>query len=300
VIPAQIAGLDVIISGGATKWTQRSLKQNTQLLAIHRTGAGYENVDVPALTEACILLTTTPLSAMLSMATSIMTLILALSLRLLIKDKLVREGRWEERGKYNGNLLADKVLGSIGVGKIGKELFRLAKPFQMKHIAITKSMNQEAVDEVGAKLIDMDTLLGESDFLTINCPLNKETYHLIGEKELRKMKKTAFLINTARGPIVNEKAFITALQKGWIQGAALDVFEQEPTLATNPLLSMENVIVAPHAIGWTVEGLTCQWGEVLEQIAQVRRGELPRNTVNQEVWTRPGLQLKLRPCLEST
>jgi len=146
----------------------------------------------------------------------------------------------------------------------------------------------------------MDTVLKESDFLNISCPLNDKTFHLIGEKELRKMKKTAFIINTARGPIIDEKALYKALTEGWIQGAGIDVFEQEPTPPDNPLLKLENVIPTPHSLGWTDEIFINIWNQIMRQISQVIRGEIPEGLVNKEVLNNPKFQAKMKRFLEST
>ncbi|MFQ5996439.1 MAG: NAD(P)-dependent oxidoreductase, partial [Dehalococcoidales bacterium] len=228
-------------------------------------------------------------------ATGIMAFVLALSTRLRTKDKLAREGRWEAgRKEYPGIGLTGKTLGSFGVGNIGHELFKLAKPFGMKHIAYDPYIKQETVDDVDVKLVDMDTVLTESDFVNISCPLNEETRHLIGEKELRKMKRTAFLINTARGPIVDEAALIKALQEGWIQGAGIDVFEQEPTPPDNPLLKLENAIFTTHSICLTDEFYITMWQEIAQQISQLIQGEKPATLVNPEVWDKSEFQAKLK------
>ncbi len=291
VTPEQIRGFDMVISFGP-KWTQQTLIGNKQLLSIHRAGVGYDMVDVSALTEAGVMLCITPNAVRRPMAAAIITFILALSTRLLIKDKLIREGRWAEKASYHGIGLVGKTLGSIGVGNIGHEMFLLAKPFGMKHIAYDPYATQAAVTDVDAKLVDMDTVLAESDFLNISCLLNEETRHLIGEKELSKMKKTAFLINTARGPVVDEAALIKALQQGWIRGAGLDVFEQEPIPPDNLLLNMDNVIVTPHALGHTDELFITMLDEILGQISQVIRGEVPEGLVNREVLDKPEFQCK--------
>ena len=298
VTPEQIRGFDMVISLGP-KWTQHTLAGNHQLLCCHRGGVGYDMVDVPALTEAGVMLCITPAAVRRPMATAIITFILALSTRLRIKDKLTREGRWAEKANYHGVGLVGKTLGSIGVGNIGHEMFLLAKPFGMKHVAYDPYVTQEAVVDVNVKLVDMDTVLAESDFLTISCLLNEKTRHLIREKELRKMKKTAFLINTARGPIVDQAALIKALQEGWIRGAGLDVFEQEPIPPDNPLLQMDNAIVTPHALGWTDEMFITMWNEILSQISQIIRGEVPEGLVNREVWHKSRFQSKMKKFQES-
>ncbi len=298
VTSEQIRGFDMVVSWDI-KWTQQTFAGNEQLLSIFRAGVGYDMVDVPTLTEAGVILCITRNAVRRPMATAIITFILGLSLRLVTKERLTREGRWTEIARYHGYGLIGKTLGSIGMGNIGHEMFLLAKPFGMKHIAYDPYVTQEAVADVNVKLVDMDTVLAESDFLNISCPLNEETRHLIREKELRKMKKTAFLINTARGPIVDEAALIKALQQGWIRGAGLDVFEQEPIPPGNPLLQMDNVIVTPHALGHTDELFITMWNEILSQISQVIRGEVPEGLVNREVWGRPKLQSKLKKLQES-
>jgi len=299
VTPEQIQGFDMVISRSRPRWTQQTLTGNEQLLSILRSGVGYDMIDVSALTSAGVMLCTTPGAVRRPMAVAIITLILGLSTRLLTKDKLIRQGRWGEKSYYHGCGLVGKTLGSIGVGRIGHEMFLLAKSLDMKHIAYDPYVTEGAVADVDVKLVDLDTVLAESDFLNISCPLNEDTRRLIGEKELHRMKKTVFLINTARGGILDEAALIKALQKGWIQGAGIDVFEQEPTPPDNPLLKMDNVIVTPHALGWTDEFFMSMWDEVLRQISQIIRGEAPENLVNREVWDKPELQSKLEKSQKS-
>jgi len=299
VNPEQAKGFDMVITF-APKWTTRTLAGNDQLLSLHRGGVGYDMVDVPACTDAAVALFIIPPAVRRPVATGIMAFILALSTRLHIKDKLAREGHWEEgRKKYPGEGLTGKTLGSIGVGNIGHEMFKLIKPFGMKHIAYDPYITQEAVADIDVELVDMDTVLAESDFVNVSCPLSEKTRHLIGEKELKKMKKTAFLINTARGPIIDEAALIKALREGWIQGAGIDVFEQEPNPADNPLLKLENVIVTPHSIALTDEFYITMWQEIVNQIAQMIGGEKPATLVNPEVWDKPEFQAKLKKFHEA-
>ncbi len=293
VSPEQARNFDMVISF-APKWTPRTFAGNDQLLTILRGGVGYDMVDVPACTNAGVALFIVPPAVRRPVAAGIMTFILALSTRLRTKDKLAREGQWEAGRQCSGEGLTGKTLGSFGVGNIGHEMFKLAKPFGMRHIGYDPYIKQEAVDDVNVKLVDMDMVLTESDFVNISCPLNEQTRHLIGEKELRKMKKTAFLINTARGPIVDEAALIKALQEGWIQGAGIDVFEQEPNPPDNPLLKLENVIVTTHSICLTDEFYTTMWQEIAKQISQLTQGEKPIKLVNPEVWDKPEFQAKLK------
>lgn len=299
VTPEQIQDFDMVISRTLPRWTERSFTGDNQLLSIHRCGVGYDHIDVPALSNAGVMLCITPDAVRRPVAVAIITFILTLSTRLLIKHQLTHEGRWSELAHYHGYGLIGKTLGSIGVGNIGHEMFLLAKPFGMKHIGYDPYITQEAVADVDVKLVDMDTVLAESDFLNISCPLNESTQRLVGKKELKKMKKTAFLINTARGPIVDEAELIKVLKEGRIRGAALDVFEQEPTPPDNPLLKLDNVIVTGHALARTEEFLNGTWEQIHRQISQIIQGEMPEGLVNREVWDRPKLQSNLKKLQES-
>lgn len=299
VKPEQIKGLDLVITRTQPKWTAKSLAGNDQLLALLRNGVGYDGIDVPAMTDAGVMVCITPAAVRRPVAVAIITFILALSTRLLEKNRMTLEGKWGEVTQRHGYGLVGKTLGSIGVGNIGHEMFKLARPFDMKHIAYDPYITQEAVNDVGVKLVDMDTVLAQSDFLNISVPLSEKTRHLIGEKELRKMKKTAFLINTARGPIVDEAALIKALREGWIRGAGLDVFDQEPTPPDNPLLKMDNVIATAHALGITEEFLAGVWEQIPRQVSQIIRGEAPEGLVNREVRDKPELKARLKKFLAS-
>ena len=205
---------------------------NRKLKLIARFGVGYDTVDVPACTENGVILCITPDGVRRPVATSALTFILMLAQRVMIKDRLTREGRWAERVNQMGTGLSGRVLGSIGVGNIGAELFRLAVPFGMRHLACDPYVTQESVAPLGVKLVDMDTLFREADFLCVNCPLNDETHKLVGARQFALMKPTAYFINTARGPVVVEAALIDALKNDRIAGAAIDVFEQEPVSPT--------------------------------------------------------------------
>ena len=298
VTPPQIEDYDIVVTRTFSRWTERSFVGNDRLLSLHRNGVGYDRIDVPALTKAGVLLCITPDAVRRPMAVAIITFILALSTRLLLKHQLTSEGRWSDVAKNNGYGLVGKTLGSLGVGNIGHEMFKLAKPFGMKHIAYDPYLKPEDVSDVDVKLVDMDTVLSESDFVSISCPLSEKTRHLIGEKELKKMKPTAFLINTARGPIIDEAVLIKALRERWIEGAALDVFDQEPTPPDNPILKLDNVIVTAHAMGFTDEFLNRVWEIIAKQTSQLMRGERPDGVVNREVWDQPKFRSKLKRFLE--
>jgi phosphoglycerate dehydrogenase-like enzyme len=256
---------------------------NRRLKLIARFGVGYDTVDVPACTENCVILSITPDGVRRPVATSALTFILMLAQKVMIKDRLTREGRWGERMNHFGTGLSGRVLGSIGVGNIGSELFRLATPFSMKHIACDPYVTQESVAPLGVKLVDMDTLFREADFLCVNCPLSDETRTLVGSRQFGMMKPSAYFINTARGPIVDEKALIEALSANRIAGAGLDVFEREPVSMDNPLLKLENVVVTPHHICLTDECINTVAASVFSACRDLAAGRVPKNVVNQEV-----------------
>jgi len=294
----QLQGFDTAVFP-LSKLTREGLIGNDQLISFHCNSVGFDMVDVSALTEAGVVLCNTPKAVRRPMASSIIAFILALSLRLLQKDKMAREGRWSEKTPYFGVGLTGKTLGSIGVGGIGHDMFRLAKPFGMRHIAFDPYVNRKDLTDVEVDMIDLDTLLSESDFLNVSCPLNEATYHLIGENEFRKMKKTAYIINTSRGSVIDEPSLTKALQEKWISGAAIDVFEQEPTPDDNPLLKLDNIIVAPHYIGGTDEMSRDKWEENVNQIRSIIDGEAPEALVNREVWGKPNFQAKLKKFHEA-
>ena len=256
---------------------------NRKLKLIARFGVGYDTVDVPACTENGVILSITPDGVRRPVATSALTFILMLAQRVMIKDRLTRAGRWAERVNQIGTGLSGRVLGSIGVGNIGSELFRLAAPFGMKHLACDPYVTQESVAPLGVKLVDLETLFRESDFLSVNCPLNDETRKLVAARQFSLMKPTAYFINTARGPIVDEKALYEALSGNRIAGAGIDVFEQEPVSLDNPLLRLDNIVVTPHHICLTDECISTVAASAFSACRDLAIGRVPKNVVNQEV-----------------
>ena len=261
--------------------------QNRRLKLIARFGVGYDTVDVPAITEHGIILTIAPDGVRRPVASSVIAFMLAMAHRLALKDKLVRDGRWKDKGDYLGYGLTGKTLGVIGVGNIGKEVFRLAKPWGMVHVGFDPYVPQAAVSELGVKMVDLDTLLRESDVVSVNCLLNDETHHVIGARQFKLMKPTAFFINTARGPVVDEAALTEALSSKRIAAAALDVFEQEPTPADNALLQMDNVIVAPHAVCHTDECMRLLGESAFKAVVELANGRRPNHIVNAEALSHP-------------
>ena len=256
---------------------------NRRLKLIARFGVGYDSVDVAACNEYGVMLTITPDGVRRPVAASVMGYVLALAHRMILKDRLVREGRWAEKGNFLGMGLMGRTLGVIGVGNIGAEIFRLAQPFNLRLLGCDPNVPQSAVDSLGVTMTDMDTLLRESDFISVNTLLDDSTRGLIGTREFGLMKPTAYFINTSRGPVVQEAALIDTMKNARIAGAAIDVFEEEPLAPDNPLLKMDNVILAPHAICHTDECMRILGERAFQAAVDLCHGRKPGHLVNPEV-----------------
>lgn len=250
---------------------------------VARHGVGYDSVDIAAMTDAGVLVTNTPTAMPRPVATIALTFILALAGRLFLKDKLTRENRWKERMDNMGVGLSGRTLGVVGAGGIGKELLRMARTFDLNLITADPYANTVELGYIGARVVDLPTLMKEADFVVVACLLNEKTRGLIGAKEFALMKPSAFFINVARGPIVDEQAFIATMRDKRIAGAATDVFEQEPVAPDNPLLTMDNVIVTPHSLCWTDECFHNMASIGLKSIVDVLGGRRPEFLVNPAV-----------------
>lgn len=293
VEPGQIRSYDAIIALHL-HFAPQSFEGVERLAIIARWGVGYDMIDVPTCTENDIALCITPDAVRRPMAEGVISMMLALSKHLMIKNHLTRTGRWHEKTAYVGKGLENRVMGCIGMGNIGAEVIRLLKPFDTAQFLVHDPyVSAEQAAAIGAELVDLDTLLREADFVSINCPLTEETRLMLGEREFSLMKPTAYLINTARGPIVDQAALAEALQAGKIAGAALDVFEKEPIAPDDPLIEMENVILSPHGIAWTEELSRGNGVGACQNVLTVLRGDKPQNVVNRDVVKRLGFQAKL-------
>jgi D-3-phosphoglycerate dehydrogenase len=267
---------------------------NRRLKIISRFGVGYDAVDMPAATRAGVVVTNTPDGVRRPVATIILLFVLALSHKLFAKDRLVREGRWAERTLFMGEGLTGKTIGIIGgMGSIGSEAFRLLRPLDMRMLAADPAGTPDKAKALGVDLVDLDTLLRQSDFVSVSCYLDESTRKLVGARELGLMKPSAYLINTARGPVVDEAALYPVLAEKRIAGAALDVFEEEPTPGDNPILKLDNVIVTPHALCWTDECFRGIAGSAFAAQVALARGEAPRYVVDRAVLQHPDVRARL-------
>ena len=287
-IPPDYAATYDAICLMSAKVTRKTLSSgDRKLKLVARFGVGYDSVDVAACTDNGVLLTISPDGVRRPVAASVIGFVLALAHRMFLKDKLTREGRWAEKGNYLGSGLMGRTLGVVGVGNIGKEIFKLAQPFGMKLLGCDPNVPQSAVASLGVSMVDLETLLRQSDHISINTPLDDKTRGLIGAKEFALMKPSAYFINTARGPVVVESALIDALKNSRIAGAAIDVFEQEPVSPDNPLLKMDNVIVAPHAICHTDECMSLLGKSAFKAAVDLAHGRKPHLIVDTEAMRHP-------------
>lgn len=282
ITPEQIDGFDAVIVGGSDLGA-RSVECDRPPLVIARLGAGYDNIAVDACTERGILVTTAPDGVRRAMASGGIAFLLALAHRLVEKDRRTREGLFDRSAIGPG--LSGRTLGVLGLGNIGRDVCRLAAPFALRRIG----HDVYPVDVDGVEQVDLETLLRESDFVIVTLPLTEETHHLVNAERLALMKESAYLINIARGPIVDQEALAGALADGRLAGAALDVFETEPIPVDHPLLHMDNVIVAGHDIGLTDEMTNEVAASACRSVLAVREGRVPTYVLNRSVLDHPRL-----------
>jgi len=246
-----IGEYDGIIIRSGTQLTRDVLERPGKLKAIARAGVGLDNVDLPTATEKGIVVMNTPGGNTVSTAELTFSMLLALSRKIpQAWDSLVK-GEWK-RSKFRGVEVRNKTLGIIGLGRIGTQLSKYAKAFEMRVIGFDPYISAERAQQVGVELVDLDRLLAESDYVSVHTPLTAETKNLLGKEAIAKMKPGARIINCARGGIANEESLIAALQEGKLAGVAIDVWSKEPPVG-NPLLAMENVVATPHLGASTTE-----------------------------------------------
>lgn len=258
--------------------------------AVLRTGVGFDVVDIEAATEFGVAVINVPDMWTQEVANQALTLLLACNRKLLTVDSAVRMGDWNDKIPGSVGPLYGETVGIIGIGQIGSAFARRVAVLDLNIIGYDPYVSAEVWKQLNIQQVSLERLVSESDYVSINCPLNKETHHLIDESVLKKMKSTAYLINTARGAIVDENALIQALQKGHIAGAGLDALEWEPPKPNNPLLKMSNVVLSAHVGHFSDASMERRPKRFGEEIARVLLGKTPINLVNTEVKNK--LQLK--------
>lgn len=279
--------------------TAQSVSDADQLLVMARFGVGYDAVDVKACTAADVLVTITTGAVDRSVAEATIGWMIALSHNVRIKDNLLRTGQWDERSRFMGRELRDRTLGVIGLGGIARKTIALLGGFGMKQpLAFDPFVTEEAALKAGARLVGLEELLAQADLVSIHCPLTEETRGLIGARELALMKVDAFLLNTARGGIVDEDALYDALKNHRIAGAALDCFAQEPVNMPSRFADLDNVLLAPHSIAWTDELFRDIGRAACRVMVDLSLGRRPHGVLNPELFERTSFQTKWKRFCE--
>ena len=268
--------------------TSRVIAAAPRLRIIVKRGAKPENVDYEAATKGGIVVAWTPGVNYVAVAEHAVMLMLCLAKKTIQQMERLRGGAWRESDAGLQELCGKKI-GIVGLGGIGRALCRILGGFDVRFLAYDPYISPAQAKEVDVNLVSLEDLLRQSDYVTLHATLTEETRHLIGKKELSMMKKTAHLINTARGGLIDESALLKALREGEIAGAGLDVFEPEPPEHENPLLHLPNVVVTPHMAGWSDEAVYREQKEAALEIKLVLEGESPRYPIN------PEALLKRRP-----
>ncbi|MEM1996975.1 MAG: glyoxylate reductase [Candidatus Bathyarchaeia archaeon] len=286
IIVEKVRDVDALVTLLSDKIDAEVFNAASKLKIIAQMAVGFDNIDVEEATRRGIYVTNTPGVLTETTADFAWALLMAIARRVVEADRYVREGKWKV-GWHPSMLLGRDIygatLGLIGAGRIGSAVARRAKCFNMKILYYDVVRNPQIEKEAGAVFVPLDTLLRESDFISIHVPLTKETYHLIDAEKLKLVKKTAYLINTSRGPVVDEKALYEALKEERLAGAALDVFEQEPLPADSPLLKLNNIILTPHIASASYETRSRMAEMVAENLIAFFDGKVPPNLVNPDV-----------------
>ncbi len=259
---------------------------------IARYGIGLDNIDVEAATKNGIIVTNVPAYCVDEVSDHAMALMLACARKIPLFNSAVKTNIWDQNIGQQMNRLRDKTLGIVGFGHIGKAIISKAMAFGLKMKVYSPRTTQELIGQHGAEKVSFEELLTTSDFITIHAPLTSETQHMFSDDEFKAMKSTAYLINTARGGVVDTSALIAALQTGEIAGAGIDVLETEPPHQDDPLLHLENVIITPHAAFISEESIMELQMTAAKSVAQVLTGQLPTSVVNPTVLERPNLRAK--------
>lgn len=262
----------------------------TRCRFIMSMGIGFDGLDVEAATDHGIIAANVPDYCMDEMSDHTMALILACTRKIVKLDRVVREGIWKQEPEPEiqytvwptMSRLRDQTLGLVGLGRIAQMLVPKAKAFGMRIIAHDPYMDRKKMNSLAVESVDLDKLLADSDILSLHAPLNSETRHMLGLEQFKKMKPSAYIVNTARGGLIDQEALCTALKEGIIAGAALDVMDPEPINLDDPLLNLENVVITPHSAHASIPAFMTILNRPGEEIARVLKGEWPVGLINPE------------------
>jgi len=262
---AALAEADGLVVRSATRVTRELLAKGPRLKVVGRAGVGVDNIDLPAATERGIAVLNSPAGNTVAAAELTMALILSVVRRVAEADRSMRAGKWE-RSRLRGLQLKDRTLGLVGAGRIGSEVAGRCRAFGMKILAYDPYLTAERANDIGLALTGLDEVLTHGDIISLHVPLTDETFHLIDEGALSRMKPGAFVVNVSRGGVIDEEALGRALIGGRLAGAALDVFEFEPLPPNSPLLNLPNVVLTPHLGASTVEAQELVAREIAESV----------------------------------
>ena len=279
----EVSDVDGLLCLLTEKITPDIIDAGKNLKVIANIAVGYDNIDVRRATERGIYVTNTPGVLTETTADLAWELLMASARRIVEADKYLRAGKWKIQWNLmfmTGSDINGKTLGIIGLGRIGQAVARRAKGFNMKIFYYDENRNMDAEAELGVAYAEMEAILREADFVTIHVPLSEKTRNLISERQLAMMKRDAILVNTSRGPVVDEYALCDALKRGIIAGAGLDVFQKEPIEKSNPLIKLDNVVLVPHIGSATVETRTRMAVMAVENAIAALQGKTPENLVN--------------------
>ncbi|CAB50351.1 glyoxylate reductase [Pyrococcus abyssi] len=297
ILLEKVKDVDALVTMLSERIDREVFERAPRLRIVANYAVGYDNIDVEEATKRGIYVTNTPGVLTDATADLAFALLLATARHLVKGDKFTRSGEWKKRGVawhpkwFLGYDVYGKTIGIIGFGRIGQAIAKRARGFDMRILYYSRTRKPEVEKELNAEFKPLDELLRESDFVVLAVPLNKETYHMINEERLKMMKRTAILINVARGKVIDTKALIKALKEGWIAGAGLDVYEEEPYY-NEELFSLDNVVLTPHIGSATFGAREGMAKLVAENLIAFKRGEVPPTLVNREVLKvrKPGFQ----------
>lgn len=289
-----LKGVEIVIASSNPNYSPDFFENNLDVISIIRRGIGIDNINVDAATRSGVIVVRVPgLVEREAVAEHTIALMLSAIRKIHQAHLQVREGKWTKRAKLVGFEIKGKTVGIIGLGNIGSRVAEiLIKGFKARVLAYDPYLPKDQVRALGAIPVDLDTLLMESDIITLHCPLTKETYHILNEKAFEKMREGAVLINTGRGKLVDTNALIKALENGKLSYVALDVVEGEPIFNDHPLLKFENVLITPHIGANTIESLRGMDEHVVKAINCLLKGKIPEGIVNREVFKAGNLRLK--------
>lgn len=282
--PGYFDDVDAVLVMGHTHFGAETVDRTPRLRHIARFGAGYETIDLDACTRAGVVVTNTPTAIRRTLSTAAVAMILGVTHHIVPKDRMVRESRWEDREHFRGVGLEGRTLGIVGFGSVGADVALLMQNFDMTIIGTNRSGKSAAAETLGVELVSLGNLLERSDVVLLTAALTPETTAMIDAEALRRMKQTAFLVNVGRGKLVDTDALRDALLEGRIAGAGLDVFDPEPLRANDPILELDNVLLSPHALGWTDQFTDAVSTAALDAIMAIADGRGTSAVLNPEVF----------------